>query len=233
MKPYIMPCVMVFFTVSASILTYSTQSSASIRPTVSTLNNTTISVATSSLPGAQGQLCSGLSLMEDRLLANDERKQDNITASQWQHVDPHECTSVSVEPRSCCYVHGLQGSRHGKEIWSSQLHQIPGMNAVYPNIHSSSCWLFSFEGIPVNFSFPEPKRIRKRICEKVTLNAHPYQLRFEPGMQYFDFLSDQDQDVKYCFGCHVAPYYCTVQSIWVYITKIKPLGDNDSDDEEW
>jgi len=118
----------------------------------------------------QGQLCSGLSLMEDRLLANDERKQDNITARL--------------------------------KTWKGNL-----IKSAPPNT--------SFEGIPVNFSFPEPKKINKRICEK-----------------YFEFLSDQDQDVKYCFGCHVAPYYCTVQSIWVYITKIKPLGDNDSDDEE-
>lgn len=50
--------------------------------------------------------------------------------------------------------------------------------------------------------------------------------------QYEEFLTDPEQDVQYCFGCHVAPYYCTVNSTWLYITKLKPLNVDDDSDED-
>jgi len=68
----------------------------------------------------------------------------------------------------------------------------------------------SFEGIPINFSYCDGKRIKNRICDK-----------------YEEFLMDSEMDVQFVFGVYVAPYYCSVNSTWVYIGKMKPLPEAD------
>eukprot|EP00658_Telonema_sp_P-2_P027539 TRINITY_DN21243_c0_g1_i4.p2 TRINITY_DN21243_c0_g1~~TRINITY_DN21243_c0_g1_i4.p2 ORF type:complete len:140 (+),score=23.05 TRINITY_DN21243_c0_g1_i4:199-618(+) len=119
----------------------------------------------------QAVLSKGLRLMEDRMLANDERKRDNITARL--------------------------------NSWKGEL------------IKSAPPTNLSFEGIPINFAFSDSKRIKKRICEK-----------------YEEWLTDSEQDVQFCLGCYIAPYYCSVNSTWLYVTKMKPLSvDDDSDDD--
>lgn len=72
----------------------------------------------------------------------------------------------------------------------------------------------SFEGIPVNFSYCDGKKIKNRICEK-----------------YEEFLLDPEPDVVFCFGCYVAPYYCSVNSTWVYVGKMRDLEELDDDEE--
>jgi len=71
----------------------------------------------------------------------------------------------------------------------------------------------SFEGIPVNFSYCDGKKIKNRLCEK-----------------YEEFLLDPEPDVVFCFGCYVAPYYCSVNSTWVYVGKMRDLEEEE--DEE-
>jgi len=81
--------------------------------------------------------------------------------------------------------------------WKSEL-----IKSAPPNV--------SFEGIPINFSYCDGKRIKTRICEK-----------------YEEFLMDSEPDVQFCFGVYVAPYYCSVNSTWVYVGKMHALTEED------
>ena len=56
----------------------------------------------------------------------------------------------------------------------------------------------------------DTKKIKARIIEK-----------------YVDFLTDENQDCMYVFGAYVAPYYCSVNSVWIYVAKLTPLEDDD------
>jgi len=71
-----------------------------------------------------------------------------------------------------------------------------------------------FEGVPINFSISDAKKIKTRIIDKYASGSD-------------SFLLDPDQDCKYVIACHIEPYYCSVNSVWVYIAKLSPLPDED------
>ena len=66
-----------------------------------------------------------------------------------------------------------------------------------------------FEGIPINFSFSDAKRIKNRICD-----------RFEEWVLEED---ESDEPFTFVFGAACAPYHCAVNSTWVYACKIRPV----------
>jgi len=72
-----------------------------------------------------------------------------------------------------------------------------------------------FEGIPINFSFSDAKRIKNRICD-----------RFEEWVLEED---ESDEPFTFVFGACCAPYYCAVNSTWVYACKIRPLPPGDDE----
>lgn len=69
---------------------------------------------------------------------------------------------------------------------------------------------FHFEGMPINFSVNDPNKIKARIFDR-----------------YEDWLLDEDQDCIFAVGVHVEPYYCSVNSVWVYVAKLSPLPEED------
>eukprot|EP00658_Telonema_sp_P-2_P055407 TRINITY_DN4404_c0_g1_i2.p1 TRINITY_DN4404_c0_g1~~TRINITY_DN4404_c0_g1_i2.p1 ORF type:complete len:683 (-),score=153.90 TRINITY_DN4404_c0_g1_i2:164-2212(-) len=64
-----------------------------------------------------------------------------------------------------------------------------------------------FEGIPINFSFSDAKRIKNRIID-----------RFEDWI-----LEEAEDEFQFAFGACCCPYYCGVNSTWIYVCKIRPL----------
>ena len=70
-----------------------------------------------------------------------------------------------------------------------------------------------FEGIPINFSFSDAKRIKNRIID-----------RFEEWV-----LEEAEDDFQFVFGACCCPYYCGVNSTWIYACKIRPLPPEDDE----
>eukprot|EP00656_Telonema_subtile_P053009 TRINITY_DN7544_c0_g3_i2.p1 TRINITY_DN7544_c0_g3~~TRINITY_DN7544_c0_g3_i2.p1 ORF type:complete len:459 (+),score=147.33 TRINITY_DN7544_c0_g3_i2:365-1741(+) len=66
-----------------------------------------------------------------------------------------------------------------------------------------------FEGIPINFSFSDAKRIKNRIID-----------RFEDWVLEE---SEDDSNFQFAFGACCCPYYCGVNSTWIYACKIRTL----------
>jgi len=73
-----------------------------------------------------------------------------------------------------------------------------------------------FEGIPINFSFSDAKRIKNRICD-----------RFEEWVTEED---ESEEPFMFYFGACCAPYYCAVNSTWIYACKVRPLPPGDDDE---
>jgi len=74
----------------------------------------------------------------------------------------------------------------------------------------------SFEGIPINFSFSDAKRIKNRILERFGLYAE----EVDEKDRIMDMM-DEDEEFQFAFGACCCPYYCGVNSTWIYLVKIK------------
>lgn len=73
----------------------------------------------------------------------------------------------------------------------------------------------NFEGKAINFSFSDAKRIKNRIVD-----------RFEEWVMEED---ESDEPFIFVFGACCAPYYCAVNSTWVFACKLRPLPEGDDE----